>query len=1154
MQKNVDVRLTASGSARGRMYSRPFPFRIPLSPAGQIWKIMRLTSFLLLAACLHVAAKSNSQSVTFSGEKVPLKKVFSVVEKQTGFFVFYNREMLNGANSVTINAKEMVLSDFLTLLFKDQPLNFRIEGKTIVLSRKSLEKIAAVETIVKKTASIPVTGRVTDTSGAPLAGASVKVKGTSKGTNTNATGEFTIEAQPGDILVISFVGYQQQEVRVSGNNILAVLKAAVSALDEVVTIAYGTSTRRLSTGNISSITSKQIENKPIQNVLLALQGEVPGIVVNQSTGFANSGIQVQIQGLNSIGKSNDPLYVVDGVPYNAQMLPTINAVGGYSSPLPDGGGSGGAGTIGNPLSFISPQDIESVSILKDADATAIYGSRAANGAILITTKKPKAGVSKVSVNLQQGFGKYGKFLKMLNREQYLQMRRDAYYGTDGLTNTSPEFATQYDLNGTWDTTRYTDWQKELLGGTASYTNGQVSLTGGNNYNQYILSAGYHRETTVYPVDNLSDQKATFHVGFNHSGVNGRFKAQFTANYQRDNNRLPVIDLTTNAVTLSPIAPALYKADGTLNWAPDANGNSTWTNPITNLNSKAYSKTTNLVSNLLLSYHLFKGMELSSNFGFTNMVVNELRTNPIIRNAPEFRASRTGSSYFNNGKIDSWNIEPQLNYRNVISKGKLDILLGTTFQEKNLNQALVFASNYSNDLLLEDLNSAGNIVSSGTAISTYRYNALFTRIGYNWDGKYIINLSGRRDGSSRFGANNSYNNFWSISGGWIFSEENFLKGRTSWLSFGKLRSSYGTTGNDGIGDYAFLNSYRTLSNVSTSYQGITALTAGGIPNPNLQWEENRKLDVGIDLGLLHDRIVVKGDYYRNRSSNQLLNYSLPNITGASSYTMNLPATVQNEGWEFAINATISKSKYFLWKTNFNISSVNNKLISFPDLATSSYFTSLLIGKPIGGTHLFKYADVNTQTGLYEFYTADGHLTSSPDYSNDRTEYVTYLTRFSGGISNDLTYKNFNLSFLFQFAKKDAPIYNIILPGSFASSSGQGNQPEYILDYWQQAGQSATFQKVSSKYADANISNAYYNAMYNSTFGFQDASFIRLKNVSISYSFPSDWISKYGVRDGRLFVNAQNVFTLSHYKGVDPEASNPRALPPLRVITFGVLLGL
>lgn len=225
-----------------------------------------------------------------------------------------------------------------------------------------------------------------------------------------------------------------------------------------------------------------------------------------------------------------------------------------------------------------------------------------------------------------------------------------------------------------------------------------------------------------------------------------------------------------------------------------------------------------------------------------------------------------------------------------------------------------------------------------------------------------------------------------------------------------------------------------------------------------------------------------------------------------------------------------------------------------MATSSYFTSLLIGKPIGGTHLFKYADVNTQTGLYEFYTADGHLTSSPDYSNDRTEYVTYLTRFSGGISNDLTYKNFNLSFLFQFAKKDAPIYNIILPGSFASSSGQGNQPEYILDYWQQAGQSATFQKVSSKYADANISNAYYNAMYNSTFGFQDASFIRLKNVSISYSFPSDWISKYGVRDGRLFVNAQNVFTLSHYKGVDPEASNPRALPPLRVITFGVLLGL
>ena len=474
----------------------------------------------------------------------------------------------------------------------------------------------------------------------------------------------------------------------------------------------------------------------------------------------------------------------------------------------------------------------------------------------------------------------------------------------------------------WDTTRYTDWQKALLGGTARYNDAQGTVSGGNSNTQFLIGGGYHRETTVFPGD-FSDQRGSLHFNITNFSTDRRFKLLLSGNYTVNYNQLTGVDLTSTAIQTPPDAPSLYNADGSLNWAPSASGFTSWptgNNPLSYLYYSYNNHTNNLVSNALVSYQLLPGLEIKSSLGYTDMQTNETSLTPTHYWDPALLPSLGNSartaSYANNA-IRSWIIEPQATYSANLWQGRLTALVGTTIQQNTLNGQVLNASGFNSDLVMNDIKSASAVTIGSTTNSLYKYNALFGRLTYDWQEKYLLNLSTRRDGSSRFGPQNQFHNFEAASIGWIFSKENVISRNFSFLSFGKLRASYGTTGSDQIGDYSFLDLYRPTT-AGVPYQGATGLQINNLFNPALAWEETTKAEGGLDLGFLKDRVLINVTYFHNRSSNQLVAYSLPSIAGETSVATNLPAIVLNTGWEATLSTTsILTPATFRWRSSFNL---------------------------------------------------------------------------------------------------------------------------------------------------------------------------------------------------------------------------------------------
>jgi len=1073
---------------------------------------------------MQVSASSFAQKITLNQKGITIESLFREISKQTGYSVFYSDKKIDQNRKIDAHFKDTPLEEVLNVSFKDQPVKFTISDQSVLIERK---EPTFLERLANRWASIDASGRVVDSENHPLPGASVKVKKTGKGVSTDVNGKFFLRGvEEGAVLIVSFIGYLPKEVNASANMGNVVLEQSLSKLDEVQVIAYGTTTRRLSTGNVTTIKADVIEKQPVNNPLLALQGRVPGLFIEQSSGLSGGGVKVRIQGQNSIRNGNDPFYVIDGIPYISQLLPSASYIG---SPL----------NGGSPMNFINTADIESIDILKDADATAIYGSRAANGAILITTKKGKAGDIKVDLNVQSGFGKVGKQLDLLNTQQYLSMRHEALKN-DNLS-VSP---TDYDLNGQWDSTRYTDWQKELIGGTSKYQDFQGSVSGGSTTTQFLFGAGYHRETAVFPGD-FADTKGSAKLSVNSNSKNQKFKFQASVSYLIDNNHLPNYDQTGFAVQYAPDAPALYNADGSLNWSPDEAGNTTFDNPLAYFYRKYNNKTTNLMANTYLGYQLLPGLDLKSTFGYTNLQTNELNTIPQLSFMPEYLPYNFRGAYWGNSNVNSWNIEPQLTYNKYIAKGKLDILIGTTFQQRNNHSLGLSGSQQISDAVLEDFKSALVVNVSSTLEETYKYNALFGRLNYIWSDKYILNINARRDGSSRFGSANQFHNFGSVAGAWIFSEEKFIKNALDFISFGKLKASYGTTGNDQIGEYQFLSTYIPI-NSTNPYQGISGLKPRNIANPNVAWEETKKMQGGIDLGFLKDRVIFNATYSFNQSSNQLIDYPLPSFAGFSLVTLNLPATVRNSGWEFSLSTTNIDKNDFIWKSNFNLTVQRNKLLSFQGLDQSSYANDYFIGKPITVQRIYHSLGVNPETGVYQFLGLGGNSTSTPNPFTDQTVFVDTRPIFYGGVQNSISYKGFDLDFLFQFVKQKA------FGNHFGYSPGSYfvNQPISVLSRWQKPGDQSNIQRFNS---DLSLDQAAAKAS-RSDANWTDASYIKLKNLSISWQLPKRLKNMLELENCKLYVQGENLYSITKYDGLDPETKSLSSLPPLRVVTFGVKISL
>jgi TonB-linked SusC/RagA family outer membrane protein len=1101
---------------------------------------MKLTGILCLIAFLHVSAGSHAQTVTYTAKTTPLVNVFSAIEQQTGYVFFYNSRDLQGAGPVTVQLEKTPLKEALEKVLSGQPLSFDIQGNTIVITRKA-------QPDVQSQAAPPpgdIHGRVLDSLGNPLGGASVFVKGTKKGVSTDAHGNFDLKGVDSKaILVISFTGFESQEVRLDGRNTISVQlkQGATQLLDVVVNKGYYSTTERLNTGDVTTVSGATINQQPVSDPILALEGRVPGLYIQQASGVPGAYSQIHIQGQNSITNGNDPFYIVDGVPFTSVSLsvPNFNyGAAGNSSATYNSAGGGIS-----PFNSLNPADIESIVVLKDADATSIYGSRGANGVILITTRQGKAGRTRLDLNVYTGGGVVTRMMPMLNTSQYLAMRREAYE-QDGLA--IPSIVTNnrdrnYDINGVWDTNRYTNWQKVLIGNTANFTNFQGTVSGGSANTQFLVGGGYSDQGTAY-IGHYYDQKISGHINFSHLSTDQNFSLQFGANYIYDNDYLPQTDFTGTSVKLAPDAPALYEPNGNLNWQ-DLNGVATFNNPAALTLKSNRAVTDNLISNLNLRYQLLPGLNLKTSLGYNHIEMNEVSLSPASEEPPPYNdEARYRSSSFSNQTNETWIIEPQLNYQREIGDGRLDILTGSTFQQNALNSSGEEASGFASDALINDPLAASTIVFPEFSKTLYRYTALYGRVAYNWEEKYLINITARRDGSSRFGPGKQFGNFGAAGIGWIFSKENVIQDHLACLSFGKLRVSYGSTGNDQITDYQYLSTYTPVPNSST-YEGLTGLYPTSISNPYFAWEVDKKLEGGIDLGFLHDHILLSASYYRNRTGNLLIGYNLPYLSGFNNIEANFPAVVQNTGVELTLNTANIKTKTFSWTTNVNFTLPSNKLAAFQNITTSSYANRYVVGKSLFIQEEFHNTGVNPQTGLYSFETKDPN---GPDFPKDLKPTKPITQKYYGGIDNKFSYEGFELDIFVQFV--DQLGYNV--QDSYSSQPGVVNQnePTTVLNRWQTPGDLTNNQRFGT---NGTTANAFYNFQISDGV-ITNTSFLRLKNFALAYQLPTNWKSKCRLQNARIYLQCQNLITITGYKGIDPETGS-FALPPLRMITAGLQIG-
>ncbi|MBK5214926.1 MAG: SusC/RagA family TonB-linked outer membrane protein [Flavobacteriaceae bacterium] len=963
-----------------------------------------------------------------------------------------------------------------------------------------------------------ISGTITDTDG-PLSGVNVLVKNTARGSISDLEGRYSLTATATDTLVFTYLGYKTQELSIGIRSVLDVLmQLDATTLDQVVINAgYYKVSDRERTGSITKITAKEIENQPVSNPLAAIQGRIAGVFISPSTGLASGGYTLQIRGQNSIASGNEPLYIIDGIPYDSNNM-GFSYVGSATLPL---------GVL-SPLSLIDTDDIESIEILKDADATSIYGSRGANGVVLITTKKGSKEKTTFTINTYTGTGQVAKTLDYMKTDQYLAMRREAFKN-DGLTE-YPQNA--YDLNGTWDQNRYTDWQKELIGGTAYLTHLGATVTGGTKRTHFLLNGGYHNETTVFPKD-YNYKRLSLRAGIDHSSNDDKFKVSFATNYAVDNNDLPGMDISNLIRLLPPNAPALYNENGKLNFE-----NGTFNNPLAELEGKYLSKRNNLVVNSQISYELFSNFTLLANLGFTKSDLDESRTIPHTKYDPALGYdSRFSFLYTNTSTRESWIVEPQLRWEQPLGLTNLEILLGATFQEQTDNILSHYASGFPSNSLIYNLAAAYSLTVQRDALSEYKYQAFFGRLNYNLSNKYIFNITGRRDGSSRFGPNRRFAVFGAIGAAWLFGEEEGVKNFMPVLSFGKLRGSYGVTGNDQIGDYEYLETYSTDG---TEYLTIRGISPTRINNPDFGWETNRKFNVALELGFLKNRVNLTAEYFQNRSSNQLVGMPLPGTTGFSTLQANLEAIVENTGFEISLNTINIKTEAFRWSTDFNLTIPKNRLVDFPMLKGSPYANQYVIGESLNIKKLYHLIGVDPETGLYQFedYNADGTISAPED-----RQYIADLTpKVFGGLNNMLTIKNWELAFLFQFTQRKN--YNKLLGSS--APGRMANQPDFISGQWQNPGDSSNTQLFTAGY-NPDAVTAYSQYMFSDA-SISDASYIRLKNASLAYSIPSN-----GMRNVkcRVYLQGENLFLLTKFKSGDPEQLG-EYLPPLRKITLGLQL--
>jgi TonB-linked SusC/RagA family outer membrane protein len=1085
---------------------------------------MKQTAIVMLSALILVSVRSGAQNVTLNLKGVSLQQVFKEIHKQTGFEFFYSSHLLAGAHKIDIKVEDAPLIEVLNTCFKNQPIDYELVSNTIVVkekTHKNEEQLSVTASSDQFTHKIE--GRVLDQDGVAVPGITVEVEGSSQATMTNEKGEFSLtRVNKNTVLVFTAVNVEKLETLVGDRtSITQTIQIKRSVLDDVQIIGYGTTSRRLNVGSIGSISAVDIENQPVINPLQALEGRVAGVEMTVTSGEPAAPVDIKIRGQNTaFAATSYPLFIVDGVATQNNLA------------FP--------GNFGNlsPMSSINPLDIENITILKDADATSVYGSRGANGVVLINTKKGKAGPTSLSVDFSTGFNQASHLIEgFLKTPEYLAMRKQAFIN-DGI---QPNPVNAPDLT-VWSQTAYTDWQKEMLGNTGSYSNVKASLSGGDDRVRYLLSAGYtYSEGIVWGTN--YDKRASVHLNIENNSADKRFQMSTSIYYSNED-----IEKTWNN-PLNRTPPNYPKYDSAGNVFIDPNH--TRPNPWLLKNQYTTAGADNLIANTVMGYRILSGLKISVSIGYSNYILDGFNAIPSYSIDPVSNYPAYNAATLSNGHTSTFVTEPQLDYNTHINKGKLHVMAGGTLQDQKAGSDYVTGQNFSSDALLHNLGAASIISDKGSGNTQYKYESVFTRVTYNWQDRYLINTSFRRDGSSRFGEGYKFGNFWSAAAGWIFSNENFFKSLNAVFNYGKLRGSYGTTGNDQIGDYQYLAFYAPNAQ---PYNGVSGIYSSQFTNSNYRWEETYKGDIGLDLGAFNNRILLTVDYFNNKSENLLAVIPLAPQSGYQNYTGNLPAVVQNKGWEFTLNTVNIKNRDFSWSSTFNITLPKNTLLAYPDLDNSPYKYLFYVGKSIRSVKEFRFAGISPANGHVLFYTADGMVTDgsgSPGNPvliapGDFTYVGTQDPSLFGGLGNILTYKSFELNFFLQFSESHT--VNSFLGTTPLPFGAEQNTIQAMLNNtWTKPGQLAS-QPVLTTNNFTPAGDQFTNYSFNSSANFVSNAYIRLKTLALTWNMPHNWSSGAKLKHVQVYVQAQNLFTITSYVGLDPEST--LSVPVLKTILFGL----
>jgi len=1158
----------------------------PLCTIAKLFLIMKLTTLILITAILQVSATAFAQKVTLSERNSSMIEVMDHIRVQTGYDFLYGSVNVKNLKNITIELKNLDLRDALTLILEPQHLDFSIVDRSVVIKPKSALPIG-------KPIRTPLKGRIVDKDGKPIPGVTVRIVGTRLITITNDNGEYYFAGVPEGkcTIEISCIGFGnvQKPVDVEpGMNATMgeiTMEGVSATLNEAIVVGYGTSDKRSLIGSISKLKPNAAGAAPL-SIDQMMSGRMAGVNITSSNGAPGSAVAITIRGLSTMNnRGNSPLIVIDGIPVygmgeDGNKIGKMRAVPGGSP-----GGSSGSGASApvnfeptgefekNPLTALNPDDIESVEVLKDAYSTAIYGSRGAAGVILITTKRGAPGSPRINAQINTSssrpFGRY----HLMTGDQYADFY-NAYLKAFDSSDTR-----QFPKGIS------TDWQSLIMRQPIGL-GADVNISGGSDKNAYYVSMGYDNQPS-YIINNgyrryhgkiSIDQQLNKHLKL---GANVMLSNE-------NNSALSAQELFREAVLKAPNVE-VYLPDGSYNWSFEPNPTG---NPFNDLNPVAkakrnirYATDTRILGKVFAELKLTPWLTAKSEFGTdwaNRRMYSREKSSP--RALPGYATEMQSQN-------QKWVINNLITFNKRFgSFHRLTIVAGQSFESSTENSLGVYGEGFNNDDILSPF--AASIKTVPIALQQ-RTNLLsvFGRADYQFKNRYLAGLTYRVDGSSRFSKNHRYVGFPSASLGWIVNEEYFMED-VKWIDQLKLRASFGYTGTDrSAGYYGNQGQYKygVSDRGDITYGNMRTLTVSQANNPNLKWERLRTIDLGLDLSLWKNLVALTFDYYNKRTKDAVLSVALPQYMGFETQDLNL-AEVSNKGWELAVTIKNINTKNFQWTSSFNISGNRNKIVSIntndPEGTALSIERQLRAGEINSNNNywipgystttffMYEWAGVDQNTGNPLWIDKDGKLTDVPIMTKTggqihRKPMGDAAPKVYGGISNSFSYKKFDLDFTFGYALghkmyngSKAKLYTYT--DKIGPYDNANNLSPELLNYWREKGQLTQIPKIIN---NSILLNNDYSLSRESSRFLEDASFIKLRNVTLGYNLnpSSRFLKALRIYSGKVFVQLENVFVLTKYSGIDPEVNaygssglkagnDELTMPGMRSFRVGLKFGL